>query len=110
MNRDKVSEKGLTVSLKIHLLLTFSNSMANTKASLKDIRQIATRTEHNKHIRSRLKTLARKVKAAREAGDAEKAKVVAREYVAASDKAAKSSIIHPNKADRHKATVSDLVN
>ncbi|MGE9290582.1 MAG: 30S ribosomal protein S20 [Puniceicoccales bacterium] len=84
--------------------------MANTKASLKDIRQIEKRTEHNKQIRSRLKTLARKVKAARAAGDAEQAKSVARDYVAASDKAAKSSIIHPNKANRHKASVSDLVN
>lgn len=84
--------------------------MANTKASLKDIRQISTRTEHNKRIRSRLKTLARKVKAAREAGNADDAKSIAREYIAASDKAAKSSIIHPNKASRHKASVSDLVN
>ncbi len=83
--------------------------MANTKASLKDIRQIEKRTEHNKRIRSRLKTLARKVKAAREAGDPEQAKTVARDYVAASDKAAKSSIIHPNKASRHKASVSDLI-
>ncbi|MEM0966769.1 MAG: 30S ribosomal protein S20 [Verrucomicrobiota bacterium] len=84
--------------------------MANTKASLKDIRQIEKRTEHNKHIRTRLKTLARKVKAAREAGNDEAAKSVAREYVAASDKAAKSSIIHPNKANRHKASVADLTN
>jgi len=83
--------------------------MANTKASLKDIRQIETRTARNKHVRSRLKTLARKVKAAREAGDQENARTAAREYVAASDKAAKGSIIHPNKADRHKASVSDLV-
>jgi len=84
--------------------------MANTKASLKDIRQIEKRTEHNKKVRSRLKTLARKVKTAREAGETDQAKSVARDFVAASDKAAKSSIIHPNKADRHKASVSDLVN
>lgn len=83
--------------------------MANTKASLKDIRQIATRTAHNKHIRSRLKTLSRKVAAARASGDTDKAREAAREYVAASDKAAKTSIIHPNKANRHKASVSDLV-
>jgi len=83
--------------------------MANTKASLKDIRQIEKRTEHNKHIRSRLKTLARKVKAARASGDSDEAKSAARAYVAASDKAAKSSIIHPNKADRHKSSVADLV-
>ena len=83
--------------------------MANTKASLKDIRQIETRTEHNTRVRSRLKTLARKVKAARETGETEQAKEVARAYVAASDKAAKSSIIHPNKVARHKASVSDLV-
>ncbi len=83
--------------------------MANTKASLKDIRQIEKRTEHNKRIRSRLKTLGRKVKEARATGDADQAKSIAQEYVAASDKAAKSSIIHPNKASRHKASVSDLV-
>lgn len=83
--------------------------MANTKASLKDIRQIEKRTEHNKRIRSRLKTLGRKVSEARASGETEQAKAIAREYVAASDKAAKSSIIHPNKAGRHKASVSDLV-
>ncbi len=83
--------------------------MANTKASLKDIRRIEKLTAHNKHVRSRLKTLSRKLKAAREAGDADQARSVAREYVAASDKAAKTSIIHPNKASRHKASVSDLV-
>lgn len=83
--------------------------MANTKASLKDIRQIEKRTEHNKQVRSRLKTLARKVKTARATGDSDQAKSAARDYIAASDKAAKSSIIHPNKANRHKASVSDLV-
>lgn len=83
--------------------------MANTKASLKDIRQIETRTARNKHVRSRLKTLSRNVAAARESGDEDKARAAAREYVAASDKAAKRSIIHPNKANRHKASVSDLV-
>ncbi|MFP4351967.1 MAG: 30S ribosomal protein S20 [Puniceicoccaceae bacterium] len=83
--------------------------MANTKASLKDIRQIEKRTERNKRVRSRLKTLGRKVKEARASGDGERARSIAREYVAASDRAAKSSIIHPNKAGRHKASVSDLV-
>lgn len=83
--------------------------MANTKASLKDIRQIEKRTAHNKQARSRLKTLARKVKATRDSGDADEARKAARDYVAASDKAAKSSIIHPNKAARHKASVSDLI-
>ena len=83
--------------------------MANTKASLKDIRQIVSRTARNKQVRSRLKTLSRNVAAARASGDADKAREVAREYVAASDKAAKRSIIHPNKANRHKASVSDLV-
>ena len=90
-------------------LTAFYIPMANTKASLKNIRQIEKRTEHNKRIRSRLKTLGRKVREARASGEPEQAKSIAREYVAASDKAAKSSIIHPNKASRHKASVADLV-
>lgn len=83
--------------------------MANTKASIKDIRQIEKRTEKNKRVRSRLKTLAKKVREARTAGDKDAAQKVAREYVAACDKAAKTNIIHPNKASRHKSECADLV-
>jgi len=83
--------------------------MANTKASIKDIRQISKRTEKNKRVRSRLKTLSRKVREAREAGDKESAQKVAREYIAACDIAAKSNVIHPNKASRHKSACADLL-
>ena len=83
--------------------------MANIKASIKDIRRIARLTEHNRRIRSRLKTLARKVRELSEGDDAASTRDAAREYIAALDKAAKTGIIHPNKASRHKSACARFV-
>lgn len=78
--------------------------MANTKSSIKDIRKISRRTEHNRQIRSRLKTLTRKLREVTDGDDAAAKTEAARELVSALDKAAKTKIIHRNKADRYKAT------
>lgn len=83
--------------------------MANLKSSLKDIRRIAKRTEHNRQVRSRLKTLNKNVTKAAQAGDAAATKVAAQEFVSALDKAAKRDIIHPNKARRHQQAVSKYI-
>jgi len=83
--------------------------MANTKASQKDIRRIRIRTERNRQVRSRLKTLARQVREARTGEDPEAKKAAARAFVAASDRAVKTGQIHANKAARHKRSVADLL-
>ena len=80
--------------------------MANTKSAQKSIRKIAARSEANRKVRSRLKTLAKNVGAAAEP---ESAKTAAIQYVSALDKAAKTGVIHPNVARRHKSAVAKIV-
>ena len=83
----------LTVSFK-HLL-----SMANLKSSKKDIRRIARRTERNKGVKSRIKTLRKK--ALGEASAEDKAA-----YASILDKAVKSGVVHKNKVDREKSKMA----
>lgn len=83
--------------------------MANLKSSQKDIRRIARKADRNRQVSSRLKTLAKKLSTAEESGDTESAKVAAREFVSALDKAAKSNVIHINKANRHKSHCAKLL-
>lgn len=79
--------------------------MANLKSSQKDIRRIERRTAHNRVIRSRLKTLRKKVLTAIQEGNAEQIAAAQREYASSLDKAAKTGIIHINKANRQKSTI-----
>ena len=83
--------------------------MANIKSSKKDIRRIAKRTEANRHVKSRLKTLAKKVHLFASQNEAGKAKEAAVEYSWALDKAAKRNIIHTNRANRQKQAVAKHV-
>ncbi len=78
--------------------------MANTKSSIKDIRKTATRTARNVQVRSRLKTLAKKARLAASGEDAEASKEASRKYISALDRAAKTGVIHKNKANRGKAS------
>jgi len=75
--------------------------MANTKASKKDIRKSARRTERNRVVKTRLKTLRKNALLA----DAPSAETVS-EYASALDKAAKRGIIHPNRVNRQKAAMA----
>lgn len=82
------------------------DSMANLKASKKDIRKIARRTDRNRRQRNRLKTLRKRVDAALEGDDKDAAQAAVRSYMSAIDKAAKTGVVHRNKANRHKATIT----
>ncbi|MDP0501910.1 MAG: 30S ribosomal protein S20 [Verrucomicrobiota bacterium JB022] len=73
--------------------------MANLKSSKKDVRRIERRTERNRRIVSRLKTLRKKVVA--EPTDENRAA-----YMSALDKAAKSNVIHSNKVSREKSKMA----
>jgi len=81
--------------------------MANTKQAQKYIRKTVSRTERNRTVRSRLRTLAKKVAAFSEPSD--EARKAASEYASALDKAAKRNIIHQNVANRHKAALSKFL-
>jgi small subunit ribosomal protein S20 len=83
--------------------------MANLKSSKKDIRRTAKRTLRNRSVRAELKTLAKRVQGLRSGEDPTAAKSAAIDYVSALDKAAKHGVIHPNRATRHKSSLSKLI-
>lgn len=83
--------------------------MANTKSALKYIRKSKLRTLRNRQIKSRLKTLYKKVQTASVAKDRDVLLSASREYISALDKAGKSSLVHANKIARHKSRCALLV-
>ena len=82
--------------------------MANTKAAQKYIRKTKTRTLQNRQVKSRLKTLYKKVDAAVESGDKEALAAASKDYISALDKAGKTGLVHANKIARHKARCANL--
>ncbi len=83
--------------------------MANIKSNQKSIRKTAARTERNRQVNSRLKTLTKKVDQLVASGDTDEAKTAAIELVSAFDKAAKRGIIHHNKANRRKSAMAKVI-
>jgi small subunit ribosomal protein S20 len=82
--------------------------MANTKSALKYVRKTEGRTLRNRRVKSRLKTLSKKVEAAAASGDKEELAAATRLYVSALDKAGKSGLVHANKIARQKARCAAL--
>ena len=72
--------------------------MANHKSSIKRARQTIVRTERNRAVKSRVKTLRKNTLTAIAAGDKEAAAKASAEFSSAVDKAAKRNVIHANKA------------
>ena len=89
--------------------LKFLSAMANTKSALKYIRKTETRSLRNRQVKSRLKTLAKKVAAASASGDKEALAVAARNFISTLDKAGKNGLVHPNKIARHKTRCAKLL-
>jgi len=82
--------------------------MANTKSALKYIRKTQARELRNRQVKSRLKTLAKKVDAAAVAGDKDALVLASKDYISALDKAGKTGLVHANKIARHKARCAQL--
>ena len=80
--------------------------MANHKSSIKRARQTIVRTERNRAVKSRIKTLRKKALGAVAAGDKDGAAKASAEFSSVVDKAAKRRIIHPNKAANLKSKTS----
>lgn len=80
--------------------------MANTKSAQKNVRKSAARTEANRTVKSRLKTLVKTAKSAVETKDAAKITETAVKVTSAFDKAAKTGVIHKNKANRLKSKLA----
>ena len=83
--------------------------MANTKSALKYIRKTATRTLQNRQVKSRLKTLSKKVAEAAASCDKEALAAISKTYISALDKAGKTGLVHANKIARHKARCAALI-
>lgn len=84
--------------------------MANIKSAKKRIDVIKTKTLRNKMIKSKVKTLSKKVDAAVVAGDKEAACAALKEAVVAIDKAAAKGIFHKNTAARKVSRLTVAVN
>ncbi len=84
--------------------------MANIKSAKKRILVIETKTLRNRIIKSKLKTLVKKVDAAVAAGDKALATSCLKNAVVAIDKAAAKGIIHKNNAARKVSRLTIAVN
>lgn len=83
--------------------------MANSPQAKKRARQADKRRSHNASLRSLVRTVIKKVLAAIESGDAEKARAAYDEAVPVIDSMADKGIIHKNKAARHKSRLNAQV-
>ena len=83
--------------------------MANTKSAIKAARKAVRLTTRNAGVKTRLKTLHKKLNAAVAAKDAAASKTAAIAYVSAMDKAVKSGVVHRNAASRAKAHAAKVL-
>lgn len=83
--------------------------MPNTASAKKRLRQNAKRRQHNRTLRSRMRTQIRRVREAVDAGDGEKAQAEFRVAAKRLDQAAAKNLIHKNAAARSKSRLSKLV-
>jgi small subunit ribosomal protein S20 len=83
--------------------------MANTKSAIKAARQALRRQDRNNIVKSRLKTLSRKLAKLTTEGKTDEARVVAIDFISALDKASKSNVVHKNVVARKKSSLSKLV-
>jgi small subunit ribosomal protein S20 len=83
--------------------------MANTKSAIKAARQALRRQDRNQTVKSRLKTLSRKLAKLTSESKNDEARAVAVEFISALDKAAKSHVVHKNVVSRHKSRLSKLI-
>ena len=71
--------------------------MANSKSALKRVRQAVRRTDRNKTLRTRVKSLRKKTLEAAEAGNAEEAQNGMKQLASAVDRATLKGLYHKNK-------------
>jgi small subunit ribosomal protein S20 len=84
--------------------------MANIKSAKKRILVNATKAARNKQIKSKVKTVIKKVDAAVATGDKELAKTTLIDAVSEIDKASSKGIYHKNTAARKVSRITKAVN
>ncbi len=77
--------------------------MPNTKSAKRALRRSLKRRERNRAIKSRIKTLQKKLINLAESGDEEALKQVWREFQKRVDKAVKVGVLHRNTGNRKKS-------
>lgn len=83
--------------------------MPNIKSAIKRVRQSADNRTENLAVKSEVSTSRRKVIAAIEAGDKDKAAKGYADYTSQLDKAAKKGVIAANNADRKKSRIAQRI-
>ena len=84
--------------------------MANIKSQIKRNKTNEKARLRNKAVKSSLKTAVRKAREAAEAGEFEKATLLAREASKKLDKAVSKGVIHKNQAANKKSALTQRVN
>ena len=77
-----------------------------TKSALKANRQNVKRRDHNRQMRSKLRTSLKAIRASLDAKDVDAAKAALSQTVSLVDKMATKGIIHRNTAGRYKSRLS----
>ena len=84
--------------------------MAHHKSAIKRHRQNEKRRLQNRVVKTRMKTVARKLAQAEKSGDPQAILNEFNRAKSAIDKAAKKGVIHPNTASRRKSRLAKSVN
>jgi small subunit ribosomal protein S20 len=80
--------------------------MANTRSAEKNIRKTKARTLRNQSIKSKVRTIRKRVLTAIEKGDVKGAEAELSAFASAADKAAKTKVLHKNTANRLKSRLA----
>ena len=83
--------------------------MASHDSALKAHRQNIKRREHNRALRTRLRSALRDIRAAIDGGDPAKVKDALRQTISLVDKMAGKGLIHRNTAGRYKSRLASRV-
>ena len=83
--------------------------MASHDSALKAHRQNVRRREHNRQLRTRLRSALRDIRAAIDGGDPAKVKDALRDTISLVDKMAGKGLIHRNTAGRYKSRLASRV-
>jgi small subunit ribosomal protein S20 len=83
--------------------------VASHESALKAHRQNVKRREHNRALRTRLRSALRDIRAAIDSGDPAQIKDALRETISLVDKMAGKGLIHRNTAGRYKSRLSSRI-
>jgi small subunit ribosomal protein S20 len=83
--------------------------MASHASALKAHRQNVVRREHNRQLRSRLRSALRDIRTAIDSGDPQQVKDALRSTISLVDKMAGKGVIHRNAASRYKSRLAKRV-